>query len=855
MNSNISTFWATCICDELARCGLREAVIAPGSRSTPLALALEAHPDIRGHVVQDERGAGFEALGMAATLSSPVAVLCTSGTAAANLYPAVCEAMASHVPLLVLTADRPLHEQAAGTPQTMDQTRLFGAMTVDHVALPTPSPEESILRALRARMCHAFWKSTASSAGPVHINIPFRKPLEPGSSVNDRFDASDANRKDMHCAIQGRVGGAPWTRHFSGTDALSRGTDLLRSMLEASKRPVIIAGPHSRACRGLLDFAQAWNIPVFAEALSQLRGCGHPLILEHSDVLFRNPEQMQRFSPDLILRLGGTATAATMLRFLDTSLAHHVVITPWEERCDPDHQTELYLHADPESLGETIGVPSRKPFWNEWTLTVREADDQMAGALKRAIHGTEFFEGVVVNLLAEELPSGSTIVVSSSMPVRDLETFFHPAQKDIEIVFNRGVNGIDGLVSTALGVAALRRGPVYLLLGDVALLHDLNALARLSNTTLRIVVLNNNGGQIFASLPIRDYDPAFTRLFLTPHGVSFSSVAEALGIRAVEVGDRESVSIALQSMRDAEGPQLMEVRTALLPAQAQRERLLDSIVCQTELSGEDREISDQPVLFSRRFRAGDGKPLLLLHGFSKDHRSWRRVVEELHTPGSVIAADLPGHGFSPPPRLQNADEIIEWFHRELDRWTDEMGPIDLAGYSMGGRLALSYASARPGRIRRLALISANGGIKDHEDRVLRAERDANLATTVRSAGLHAFLSQWESLPLLLPHRQVPPAALREQSFLRHAQSVEGLAWALHHLSPGRLPCLDNALRTLECPLLLVTGEADVQYSETAQVLAASSRSVSLEIIPNAGHDLLLEAPEELARILTSWFSS
>lgn len=840
-----STILAHCIVDELVRCGLRLVVLSPGSRSTPLALAFAAQPDIVVRVSHDERGAAFEALGAAKGTGRPTAVLCTSGTAAANLYPAICEARASHVPLLALTADRPPQEQDAGTPQTMPQDGLFGSMVTHARTLTADAGGTSSWRALRAAVCQAWWRTTHPEPGPIHLNIPFSKPLEPATPLPLRY-GPEADQ-----GLRGRAEDRPWTLHGSMHPREDEALHRLRALLHEAHRPLVLAGPSARPCRTLPAFAAAWKLPVWAEALSGLRGTGFP-ILEYGDVILRHPSLPAALRPDLVVRIGATSTGMPLLRWLEETDLPMAVIAPFTARSDPDHRSGLTLHGDPDELLSALGTPGRVADRDAWIQALADLDRCAGTRMREVLDAGPFFEGQVAHVLSDAIPDATRLLVSSSMPVRDLETYFHPSHPSSPLLFNRGVNGIDGIVSTALG-ASVAGDPVWVLIGDVALVHDLNALTRLARHRVVLFVLNNDGGQIFGHLPVAT-QAEFTRLFRTPHGISFARLARALDCPHLVVEDAASLALALHAAREAEGPLLVEVKTDFDESRHARTAVVTAIAeALPEVLPEYR--TSESEILAVRTRAGatyNAEALLLLHGFSKDGRSWKNVESALPE-YRLLLPDLPGHGGTPRFECPDpVDRFQELGARLLDR--EAVESVTLVGYSMGGRLALLWAAAAPHRFRRLALISTRLGWGEDEDPRQRAEADAQRAQELEEEGLEAFVQRWEKMPVL---REVRPRTSDErqtQRELRRAQRVEGLAWALRHLGPGVLPDPALALSSLTMPLLLMVGEDDARTRADAERVAATRPNTTLVVLPKAGHDLPGEAPEDVAQALREWMT-
>lgn len=559
--------------DELARAGVRHACIAPGSRSTPLALTIARHPALRSWVHLDERSAGFFALGLARALGEPVALLCTSGTAAANFLPAIVEARSAGVPLLVLTADRPAELRDVGAAQTIDQNRLFGTHAKWFVEVGIPEATPELLRHARTLACRAVALAAAAPAGPVHLNFPFREPLvpvpvEPPPGLDD----------GALLAWRGRADGAPWVRVDDAPPvATPEVVRRLASDLRSARRPLLVCGPQYDAALAvpLARLAQRLGAPLLADPLSQLRWGAHErgAIVDGYDAALRDDAIAGALAPDLVLRIGALPTSKPLLQYLQRhAAARHVVVdaTRWP---DPALLAAEMIHADPrwlaESLGEAIGDGGAGgPADRSWLRRWREVDDATREALDaHAASVCEPFEGAALAEVAARVPAGGTLFVSSSMPVRDLDAFARGDARPLRVLANRGANGIDGVVSSALGAAAACRergeGPLVLVIGDIAMYHDMNGLlaAKLHGLAATIVVLNNDGGGIFSFLPQAAHPEHFEQLFGTPHGLDFAPAAALYGARHHRVSSRQALGDAVTTATAAGGLHLVELRS------------------------------------------------------------------------------------------------------------------------------------------------------------------------------------------------------------------------------------------------------------------------------------------------------
>jgi 2-succinyl-5-enolpyruvyl-6-hydroxy-3-cyclohexene-1-carboxylate synthase len=523
------------LCDELARCGMRDACTSPGSRNTPILLSLVREPRIRCWSHLDERCAGFFAVGAAKAGRRPVAVTCTSGTAAANLLPAVVEAYWARVPLIVLTADRPAELRDVGAGQAIDQIKLYGDAVkwFAEVELP-PEADNSAMRWIRQLACRAYWTAAEGRPGPVHLNLPLREPLILDEPLEPEEDAP------------GRPDGRPWVSRAAPALPAS----LLPRSLPA--RGVIVAGRDEDPLGVQVAAAAArLGYPLLADPLSGARR-GETAIATY-DLLLRQPSEA--LTPEVVVRVGDLPTSKPLrawLASLDSGI-DQIAVDPQAAWQDPDAVVSEVADGWAE-----MTVENPDPRWlGAWSV----ADDAAGAALADAL-GDALSEPLVAARLGEWLPAETTLFVAASMPIRDVELYF-PARRELpRVLSNRGANGIDGTVSAAFGAAAAGgpEHPVTLLIGDVALAHDIGGLlaAHRLGLELTIVLLNNDGGGIFHFLPVSGEDDAFEEHVATPHGLDFAQVAAlyGFGYERPETVDELRAAVARRG-----SCRLIEVRT------------------------------------------------------------------------------------------------------------------------------------------------------------------------------------------------------------------------------------------------------------------------------------------------------
>ncbi len=571
--------------DELARSGIRHLCLCPGSRSTPLALSAARHPGIRVWTLIDERSAGFFALGLAKALRAPVAVLSTSGTAAANFLPAVVEARYGRVPLVVLTADRPHELRDCGANQTIDQIRLFGAHAKWFTDVALPEATDGALRYARSLAAQVMAMAQQAPAGPVHLNVPLREPLVPTDA------AQEIPTEDRRQALvwNGRPAGRPYAATSRALQAPD--PDVVAALagdLSRTTKGLIVCGPaDDPALPGAVSrLAAALGYPILADPLSQVRCGSHDrsLVMDSYDAMLRVDELADALVPDVIVRMGGTTASRPLLQYLQRHPhSRHVVIDGDGGWNDPLRVASDVVHADARLLCEALlavvrgsrsapavlspsELSSAAPAGSPWAALWQRLGANARAAIRRRLDGLdEPFEGKVFSELSGLLPDGATLYVGNSMPVRDLDMFFPTVPTAIRMLGNRGASGIDGLVSSALGAAAgaASGDPLVLVLGDLAFYHDLNGLlaAKLHGLRATIIVLNNDGGGIFSFMPQADVPEHFEALFGTPTGLDFRFAAEMYGAGFFRADDWEAFRTRVRQGLASDGLEIVEMRT------------------------------------------------------------------------------------------------------------------------------------------------------------------------------------------------------------------------------------------------------------------------------------------------------
>jgi 2-succinyl-5-enolpyruvyl-6-hydroxy-3-cyclohexene-1-carboxylate synthase len=572
---NPSTAFGRCFTDELARCGLREVVLAPGSRSTPLAMAFaeaERRGLIRLHVRIDERSASFTALGLAKASRRPVAVLCTSGTAAANFHPAVIEADESGVPLLVLTADRPPELRGTGANQVIDQVKLYGSAVRWFCEAGVPQTRPGMVAYWRSLACQAWAQASGQAgalAGPVHLNLSFREPLVPGP----------ATEPDWPESLDGRPDGRPWTSFAPGHPSpgqLSSGQPSPGELeLPWTERGVIVCGDGDYDPAALIELARQAGWPVLAEPSSGARR--GPNALSAYQYVLGTPAFMATHVPDLIVSAGRPGLSRPQSALLGPGQAsRHVVIAQgpgrWADpqRAATDVASTIRLTgapAAPGSDGTDDGLA-------DWLMDWRRADGAARSAVDALLDDDALTEPRLARDLGHHIPEGALLWTGSSLPVRDIDCHLSP-RDDLRIMASRGASGIDGTTSAAIGAALAHGGPAFALLGDLTFLHDAAGLALgpgEPRPDLCLVVVNNDGGGIFSTLEQAAFPGSFERIFGTPHGAGLEHLAAAFGLPYQRLEHPGDLAKALPGL----GLRIVEARTDRAAGAALRARLRDA---------------------------------------------------------------------------------------------------------------------------------------------------------------------------------------------------------------------------------------------------------------------------------------
>ncbi|MEG4120077.1 2-succinyl-5-enolpyruvyl-6-hydroxy-3-cyclohexene-1-carboxylic-acid synthase [Microcoleus sp. N9_B4] len=634
---NTNTVWASVLAETLQRLGLTTAVICPGSRSAPLTIAFAQNKKIETIPILDERSASFFALGIAKKSGLPVALICTSGTAAANFYPAIIEARESRIPLLIFTADRPPELRDCHAGQAIDQVKIYGNYPNWQAELAIPSASRGMLDYLRQTIVYAWERSQFPTPGPVHLNIPLRDPLIPVPDIAVEALETQFNPEDFFAGLEPIFAGESSTP--PSPPLLRGGEESTMQQWQKCSKGIIIAGVAQpqfaeKYCSAIGQISQLLNWPVLAEGLSPVRNHAqlNPHLISTYDLILRNRQLADKFSPEIAIQIGDLPTSKELRNWLDKTQPKRYIIDPSHHNFDPLHGQTIHLRTSVENLatnlatiltqvppllkeessqvpplskgglggvlttattnispqipplnkGESTQIPPLNKdkstpvpplnkgglggvqtspsneylqLWRNTEIQIRQTIDQKISAINNII------EPKVSWLLSQILPPGTPIFIANSMPVRDVEFFWKPNNLEIKTFVNRGANGIDGTLSTALGVAHRNQSSI-MLTGDLTLLHDTNGFLIKNKFVghLTIILINNNGGGIFEMLPVAKFDPPFEEFFATPQHINFAQLCATYGVKHEVIEDWEQFKQKLNLLPNS-GIRVLELQT------------------------------------------------------------------------------------------------------------------------------------------------------------------------------------------------------------------------------------------------------------------------------------------------------
>lgn len=580
---NINYVWSGLIVEELVRNGVVFFGIAPGSRSSPLAVAAARHPGVRKIVHFDERGLGFFAMSYASVERKPAALICSSGTAVANFFPAVIEASKKKLPLILLTADRPPELQFTGALQTIDQVKFFGTYVRWHKVLPTPDPgikPEMVLTTVD----QAVFRAKDPMAGPVHLNCMFREPLDPASDGSG-FDAGAY----LSQVKAWREGGGVYTRYTTGKKQNDfTGDNHLLHTVNNARRGIIVVGKlrGPEECKAVLQLAEKLDWPVFPDIVSGLRMEKHSHIIHYYDQVLISSKLSEKYPVDTVLHLGGRITSKRWYQFIGKQKpANTIMVLSHSLRNDPGHGVTLRVKAGVKEFIDSI-LPAldwkNQSGSNDFLQLLQNASEAVNKAIDDIVSGMDTVTEIgAAREVSRKLVPGHGLFLGNSMPVREMDMYAAAGNTPV-IGGNRGASGIDGIIASGCGFAYALDKPVTLMIGDLSALHDLNSLAlpKKINQPLIIVVINNDGGGIFSFLPIAknpNADDVFDECFGTPHGLEFSKAAQMFGIQYHAPQTMKDFNNTYNTAKSTNTSTIIEIKTNRKENYTQHEKLQENI--------------------------------------------------------------------------------------------------------------------------------------------------------------------------------------------------------------------------------------------------------------------------------------
>jgi 2-succinyl-5-enolpyruvyl-6-hydroxy-3-cyclohexene-1-carboxylate synthase len=569
VNRNI--IWCDLFVDRIISLGVKYACVSPGSRSTPLIISLASNKNISMHTIVDERSSAFFALGLAKKTGTPVIVVTTSGTAVAELYPAIIEAYYQRVPLIICTADRPPLLRNSGANQTINQHNIYS----NHIRFFKDAglPDLNKLSQVKRIAEEAVQFSCYKDKGPVHINFPFEKPFEP-DSYTDKIEVSKITKAFEE---QKLIFKQP-ARKRVDFKALAKKFSL-------TKRGLIFVGSNNYGkdfARQLVSFSKKFGYPIYVDGATSFRFGIHSKqnIIENLTAIVRAKEFQNQFDPDLIIQFGGAPTSNVLLEFFKKSKAEKILVNKFGDRNDPSQTAKTVLPIDSTLFCHTINQIDVSINKSLWLKSFKQMNEIAAEQRSNFIDKASFpFEGRITNEIFECIPSNSNVMISNSLPIRDVDFFASSNKKQINIYSNRGASGIDGINSTALGIAKASKRPTFLLVGDLAFYHDMNGLynAAKYKIALTVILINNDGGGIFESLPISNQKNVFKENFLTPMELNFAKLVQAYDGQFTKINDWKELKVKVRESVSNNKLSVLEIRTDAKSSKMQRQRYWNEV--------------------------------------------------------------------------------------------------------------------------------------------------------------------------------------------------------------------------------------------------------------------------------------
>lgn len=550
--TNSMTQYLGSFVDELTRTGVKHVVISPGSRSTPVAILLEENKFITTYIHVDERSAAFFALGIAKALQEPVAILCTSGSASANYFPAIVEAYHSQIPLLVLTTDRPHELRDVGAPQAINQLNMYGNFVKEFIDLALPEASLQMFYYVRSTVVRAVEKSKVIPRGPIHINMPLREPLVPNLSIKNIWYSGKLNRP-VHTSV------------LETSRKLSNVQEYVNLFYSNEKGIIICADGIGTNQENIVKFAKTFGYPILADPLSNMRSGQHDkeYIIESYDSILRSVNVKEYMKPDIIIRFGVAPVSKALNQYIGSNVDARIMLVENSDRWNDFTLVGAEkVICDIGNFCTDITEQLESDKSSDWLEQWQKLNQLVRIELKISPQMNSFFEGKVIQEIQANLPDDSIFYVSNSMPIRDVDSFYTVENKNIQILANRGANGIDGIVSTALGTSVANK-PLLLLIGDLSFYHDLNGLlaAKLFEIDVTIVIINNDGGGIFSFLPQKKEEKHFEKLFGSPLGLDYEYVVKMYNGTFTRVTSWEQFSECVVNSFKEKGLKVIEINT------------------------------------------------------------------------------------------------------------------------------------------------------------------------------------------------------------------------------------------------------------------------------------------------------
>jgi len=581
MKVNRNNIWTRIFIDQLTALGVQHACISPGSRSTPLTYILSRNKKIKSFVHFDERSSAFFALGLAKVTGKPVLVVTTSGTAVAELYPAIIEAYQQRTPLIICTADRPAELIGTGANQTINQHNIFKNHIRWYRDLGLPSINDVGFHYLQKIAIKAYRISLAEDKGPVHLNFPFQKPLEP-FSYTDKISKKIIRIKPQRLAIQNSQNTLP---KFEKSKDSKR---IVNQLIELKKGIILVGGMEydDKLIKKIKELSALLKYPLFADGISQLRfnvNEKDQTILANFNLILASTRFVEEQNPEIILQFGRTPTSSIMETFLEVTNAIRYTIDTYGDKHDPARNAKTTFAISPVFFCEILISLLRKENFkrpkSHWLKDYIRAEEISERKKTTIIDRAKFpNEPSIIHEILKHLPSGSNLVIGNSLPVRDLDNFTNKTSKCYKVYFNRGASGIDGITSTALGISSKRK-PTFLITGDLSFLHDLNALATAVKYSLplNIIVINNNGGGIFESLPIANRVKHFEKFFIAPHNLDLGQIVKSFGINHQLIRTRRGLQHQIKNSLSRKLPSVLEIKTDAINSVELRKKIFSDV--------------------------------------------------------------------------------------------------------------------------------------------------------------------------------------------------------------------------------------------------------------------------------------